>query len=156
MTTTTEAQVWLEASLSALVEFSETTLGSGLGDPSATRKLPENLTGCFVALVGQEKSLQVGLASDSIGCQSLAQALFAADGELSESDVTDALGEIANILAGGVKKRRNDANTGMALGLPIIMEGHVRISDHQEMVHLDIAIGDVPVRLLVVCNRDAA
>lgn len=155
MSLANEARIWLEATLAAAIEFSETTLGFGLGDPEAIRKLPENLTGCFVALVGQEESLQIGLASDTAGCQTLAQALFAAEEELAESDVTDALGEIANIMAGGVKKRRSESHAGMALGLPIIMEGHVRTTDRQALTHLDIALGDVPVRLLVVCNREA-
>ncbi|HEY5962319.1 MAG TPA: chemotaxis protein CheX [Polyangiaceae bacterium] len=147
---------WLDATLAAATEFSETTLGSGLGDTEAIRKLPENLTGCFVALVGQEESLQIGVASDPRGCQVLAQALFASDDPLPDTDVADALGEIANIMAGGVKKRSGESNRGMALGLPIVMEGHVRISEHQQMVHCDIAMGDAPVRLLVVCTRDAA
>lgn len=155
MTLSDEAQAWLEATRSAAEEFSETSLGVGLGDLQATRALPGNLTGCFVALVGQEESLQIGLATDSFGCQTLAQTLFAAEEELSEADVTDALGEIANIMAGGVKKRRSESHGGMLLGLPIIMEGHVRVTDHQQMVTLDIAMGEVPVRLLVVCNRES-
>jgi hypothetical protein len=149
-----EIQSWLDATLASAIEFSETTLGMGLSDPDPAQRLPENLTGCFVALVGQDESLQIGLASDTHGCQVLARALFASDEELSESDVTDALGEIANIMAGGVKKRRSENNSNMVLGLPIIMEGHVRISDHQRMAHLDVALGEVPVRLLVVCNRE--
>jgi hypothetical protein len=155
MNTSLRPADWLGATLAAAAEFSETTLGTGLGDPNAIRKLPENLTGCFVALVGQEESLQIGLASDSEGCQILAQALFASDEALSESDVADALGEIANIMAGGVKKRGGATNGGMALGLPIVMEGHVRVSEHQQMTHCDIALGDAPVRLLVVCTREA-
>lgn len=154
MTRSEEVAEWLAAMLEAAAEFTETTLGLELGDPSAIRKLPENLTGCFVALVGQEERLQIGLASDPAGCQTLAQTLFAADEELPESDVTDALGEIANIVAGGVKKRRSDATSGMTLGLPMVMEGHVRIADRQEVAHIDTAVGDVPVRLLVICNRE--
>jgi hypothetical protein len=153
MSPSAEAQAWLAATLDAANEFGTTTLGFDVGDPNATRRLPENLTGCFVALVGEQESLQVGLASDSEGCQTLARALFAADDPLPDSDVTDALGEIANIMAGGVKKRRTSQG-GMSLGLPMVMEGHVRITERQEMAHLDIALGEVPVRLLVVCNRE--
>lgn len=148
-----ESKAWLDATLESVAELGSTALGFDVGEPDAGRRLPENLTGCFVALVGEQESLQIGLASDSAGCQTLAQALLAADEPLSDSDVSDALGEIANIVAGGVKKRRS-SHGGMTLGLPIVMEGHVRITDHQSMSHLDIALGDVPVRLLVICNRD--
>jgi CheY-specific phosphatase CheX len=154
MTGSEEASAWLNAMMEAAAEFTQTTLGMELGDPCSIRRLPENLTGCFVALVGQEERLQIGLASDPSGCQTLAQALFAADEELPESDVTDALGEIANIVAGGVKKRRSDAAAGMTLGLPIVMEGHVRVTERQEVAHVDTVVGEVPVRLLVICNRE--
>lgn len=149
-----DAEVWLKATVDATAEFCETTLAMEMRAGVDAPKLPANLTGCFVALVGHEEALQVGLASDPAGCQTLARALFAADDELSESDVSDALGEIANILAGGVKKRMSDAHGGMSLGLPIVMEGHLRVTDRQQIAQLDIALGEVPVRLLVVCSRD--
>jgi hypothetical protein len=43
---------------------------------------------------------------------------------------------------------------GMSLGLPIVMEGHLRVTDRQHIAQLDIALGEVPVRLLVVCSRE--
>jgi CheY-specific phosphatase CheX len=151
---THDASIWLDATVSAMAEICSTTLAMDIRTGVEAPKLPENLTGCFVALVGQDDSLQVGLASDAAGCQTLARTLFAADDELSDTDVNDALGEIANILAGGVKTRMAATHTGISLGLPIVMEGHLRVTDRQQVVQLDIALGEVPVRLLVVCSRD--
>lgn len=154
MTYSAEAQAWLKAASEATAELSRTTLGMSLREHSNLRRLPDTLTGCYVALVGHEESLQIGLASDVAGCKALAQALLSTKEELREADVSDALGEIANILAGGAKKRRSHVRSDMSLGLPIVLDGHVRMSDKQELAHRDVAVGDVPVRLLVVCNRE--
>src|SRR5512147_990453 len=108
---------WLSATVEAASEFASTTLDAALESVASTSKLPVDLTGCFVALVGEEGSLQIGLASDSAGCMTLAKALFASDEDLPEEDVGDALGEIANIVAGGVKKRMATGQVPLALGL---------------------------------------
>jgi CheY-specific phosphatase CheX len=145
---------WLQAATDSMSEFCETTLAMEMRRGVTSPRLPENLTGCFVALVGQDESLQIGLASDPAGCQTLARTLFACEDDLSEADISDALGEIANILAGGVKKRMSEYYASMILGLPIVMEGHIRLTDRQQMAKHDIALGEIPVRLLVVCSRE--
>lgn len=153
---TDTSSIWLEATADSMAEICRTTLAMELRRNVDAPKLPPNLTGCFVALVGQEESLQIGLASDAVGCQLLARTLFGADNELSDTDVNDALGEIANILAGGVKTRMSKTHAGIQLSLPIVMEGHLRVTDRQRVDQLDVALNDVPIRLLVVCNREEA
>src|ERR1700690_4029619 len=102
MTAAVALDVWLHATVDAASEFATTTLDCVLESVTSNGELPVDLTGCFVALVGEEGSLQIGLASDTAGCQTLAKALFASDDDLPEEDVGDALGEIANVIAGGV------------------------------------------------------
>ena len=143
---------WLHATVDATSEFSSTTLGAPL-TPLESSNLPIDLTGCFVALVGEEGSLQIGLASDGAGCQTLAKALFGSDEDLPEEDVGDALGEIANIVAGGVKKRMASGEILLALGLPIVMEGHIRLTERQQIAQIDVLLGEVPTRLLIVSNK---
>jgi CheY-specific phosphatase CheX len=145
---------WLAAAVEATNEFATTTLAFELRQGEDLPRLPENMTGCLVALVGQNESLQVGLASNTTGCETLARALFASDDPLSEDDISDAMGEIANIVAGGVKTRMVQKFGSIQLGLPIVMEGHLRLTERQRMAQRDVALGEVPVRLLVVCNRD--
>jgi chemotaxis protein CheX len=145
---------WLSATTEAASEFATTTLDAALETADASGVLALDLTGCFVALVGEEGSLQVGLASDAAGCQTLAKALFASDDDLPDTDVSDALGEIANIIAGGVKKRMATVQLPLSLGLPIVMEGHLRITERQQMAQVDVRLGKTPARLLIVCNKD--
>jgi chemotaxis protein CheX len=144
---------WLKATVEAAAEFSSTTLGAALEVLDADSRLPLDLTGCFVALVGEEGSLQIGLASDSTGCMTLAKALFASDENLPDEDVGDALGEIANIVAGGVKKRMAIGKVALVLGLPIVMEGHVRLTERQAIAQVDVALGEVATRLLIIANK---
>jgi len=149
-----QADDWLRATVEAAGELCDTTLGVALNQCQHQARLPENLTGCIVALVGVEESIQVGLASDSQGCQSLARALFCSDEDLPESDVADALGEIANIVAGGVKKRKSHSHSAMVLGLPLVMVGQLRLSERQVLAQNDVLMGDIPVRVWVICNRE--
>lgn len=151
-----EAGAWLDAVTAAASEFTATTLDFPLGATVGLRALPLELTGCYVALVGKNHSVQVGLASDPLGCQDLARALFGTDEDLPDSEVNDALGEIANIIAGGVKSRCSEAHAGLSLGLPMAMEGHVRPSDRQTFAHCDVGFGEVPVRLSVLCTGELA
>jgi chemotaxis protein CheX len=151
---THDVSMWLEAIAESMAEICSTTLAMELRRDVDKPKLPENLTGCFVALVGREENLQIGVASDPEGCQVLARTLFQVEDELGDTDVNDALGELANILAGGVKTRMSTTQGGISLSLPIVMEGHLRVTDRQQVDQLDVTVNDVPVRLLLVSNRD--
>jgi hypothetical protein len=154
MTASIALDVWLKATVDAASEFASTTLDAPLQSPDVSGELPPDLTGCFVALVGDEGSFQIGLASDVAGCQTLARTLFASDEDLPESDVSDALGEVANIVAGGVKKRMATVQQPLSLGLPIVMEGHIRITERQQIAQLDVRLGQIPVRLLIVSHKE--
>jgi CheY-specific phosphatase CheX len=145
---------WLKATIDAAREFTSTTLDAALVPGEQGADISRDLTGCFVALIGDERSLQIGLASNAAGCQILAQALFASDEPLSDEDVTDALGEIANVIAGGVKKRMATFQLPLAIGLPIVMDGHLRLSERQQMIAADVRLGQVPVRLLIIGDGD--
>jgi chemotaxis protein CheX len=155
MTALIALEAWLNATVEAASEFASTTLDAAFQSADVSSELPPDLTGCFVALVGEEGSFQIGLASDAEGCQTLAKALFASDEDLPDEDISDALGEIANIVAGGVKKRMATAQQPLSLGLPIVMEGHLRLTERQRVAQLDGKLGQVPVRLLIVSHKEA-
>lgn len=153
VTSSLDLQVWLQAALGAASEFANASLGMDLKQVDDGYHLPPELTGCFVALIGDSGSLQVGFGSNPEGCQSLAKVLFASTEDLPEEDVSDALGEIANIIAGGVKKRMAAGQPPLAISLPIVMQGHIRLTDRQHLLETEVLIGDVPVRLLVISNK---
>jgi CheY-specific phosphatase CheX len=145
--------IWLQATLDAAGEFAKATLGVELQQTEVEKQLPPELTGCFVALVGDSGSLQIGFGSHPLGCQTLAKVLFASTDDLPEEDVSDALGEIANIIAGGVKKRMASVQPPLAISLPIVMQGHIRLTERQQLLEAEVLLGEVPVRLLVISNK---
>jgi chemotaxis protein CheX len=146
----------MEATVSAAEELCRTALGTVMVVKNDSLPPQETmpLTGCFVSIIDESGAAQVGMASDESGCQALAQALVDTDEILSEADVTDALGEIANMLAGGVKKRlQTDPNT-MRLGLPIIMEGRIRPTDRQTLTYANVQLGEAMARLVIVSSKE--
>jgi len=145
---------WMSATRASLGELASEALG-GLavggddgGPVSTTRRL-----GAYVPLVGKDVSVHIGVSTDSPGCEALGRALLAmgADEDFeSDEDVLDAVGEIANMLAGGVKKRMADRQPGLQMGLPLLVEGSPQRRDRAEIAHADLRVGDVHATIFVV------
>lgn len=111
--------------------------------------------GAYLGLVAREEPIQVGLVADAAGCQLLAKALLgmdAADEDLPVADVSDAMCEIINIVAGGLKRRVID-RMPVTLGLPIFVAGPPLPNPQQEMLVRALSIGAVPASLLLVTQR---
>ena len=121
---------------------------------------PCNFEGSCVALIGDEDSIQIGIGATQSDCRELARRLFGMEegeeGELSEADVADAMGEMANVIAGGVKVRvANDNSMSMNIGLPIILQGHIVIPNNCEIAETTMQWQDVAVRLLLLRTNGA-
>jgi CheY-specific phosphatase CheX len=72
----------------------------------------------------------------------------------SEDDITDAIGEIANMLGGGVKKRLSGREPKLQLGLPIFVEGRIHAAHQAQTAFEKIRLGATTVELLVIkANR---
>jgi len=143
----------MDALLESALELAETTLGCEVtvdAPPESVSGI--DLTNSLVALVGERTSVQIGIAADDRGCQSLAKLLLGADEELTDSDVSDAMGEIANIIGGGVKKRLAGEFGGMRLGLPVVLMGHLELTRKQRVAQRSILFGETAARLVVVRN----
>jgi hypothetical protein len=98
----------LTALSESLAEVAATVLGGLRVDTHAEQAGPAAPHGAYLALVAQGEPIQLGLLADPGGCQLLARTLLGMDPddeELPTSDVSDAMCEIINIVAGGVKRR---------------------------------------------------
>ena len=155
ITKQTDSKSWLDALVAATNETSDQFLG--LGDIrviATTDSLPEMATAGFVSLVGDSSAVQVGIAASADGCQLLAKSLMGMtdeDEDLPHSDVIDALGELANIVAGGVKGRMVDTGETMLLGLPLVLDGTLQVTDRQKVLCAECMIGSIQAHLLVIC-----
>jgi hypothetical protein len=89
--------------------------------------LPEGLCGVYIPLIGEGLALQLGVLAERGVCRQLAKSLLGmGEGEALESDddVFDAVGEIANLIAGGVKVRLA-GQLNVNLGIPLALTGRV-------------------------------
>jgi hypothetical protein len=108
------------------------------------------LYGPYLPLGTTQEPMQVGLLSDEEGCQRLAKALLGMDAneaDLADSDLGDAVSEILNILAGGIK-RRAEGRIDLQLGLPTFVKGVLLPSQHRAAFMADLQLG--PVTAVVV------
>src|SRR5262245_53117846 len=110
VTVGTEAalQSWLHAVVAAADDVCAAMDCDALEVVTPADDAPETASpsGAYIALVGDDVNLQVGLTSDATGCQTLAKALFGLKPDaanLPEADVADAVGEIVNMIGGGAK-----------------------------------------------------
>lgn len=115
---------WMRALESAAHELAEEGLGFSEGKVVPGHlELHEVPWGSLVALTAEDRSVQIGLVASDEHCPTLVRAFLQLeeDEELEDQDVADALGEMANVLAGGVKVRLEDGS--LNLGLPVVLRG---------------------------------
>ncbi len=107
---------WISAAELSVSEVATTALACASVDRATVDgRAPESLFGAYVPLVAAGCQVQIGIVAEWQACQALARALFGmdADAELEgDSDVSDALGEIANMVAGCVKHGCTNAHQG--------------------------------------------
>ena len=126
---------WLAAAQDALREVAATSLGCTDVSASASSSVaPVGLGGAYLQLMSDREVVVVGLCGDERALRRVSGALLGfVDAELSPADVTDAVGEVANMLAGGVKRRLSPHHPGLQLGLPLFIRGHLAPRERQAL-----------------------
>jgi len=114
---------WVEALEQAAIEVGELALGfEGCAVISREVTAPKGVSGAYLPLFGGSgESLYIGWLASRESSQALARGLLGltANEELPPDDIADAMGEVVNILAGGLKRRILSSVHPLALGLPI-------------------------------------
>ncbi|MHC4942870.1 MAG: chemotaxis protein CheX [Planctomycetota bacterium] len=148
-------EAWAKAAVEAVKEFAGTALGIDEVEVKGYQAgVPEGGISSYLAMVSLDQSFRIGLSSNHVGCRKLAAALMSmGPGEeetLDYEDITDAIGEVINIVAGMVKRRMGVSNPTVSLGLPVFSEGGIEPVPHQEVGFVELVIGDVPARVLMI------
>jgi hypothetical protein len=150
---------WLAAAADSAIEIATGPLGISstewLGSSSAV--LPEDLCGIYMPLLSDQLSLQLGILAERAVCTALAKALMGmeADEPLdSDEDVFDAVGEVANMVAGGVKVRLAD-KSNILVGLPLALKGKVFPAGNSTSIHGMLRI-DASQLWLIVTGTSAS
>lgn len=124
-----ELEHWFQAAAEAVQEIAHGPLGI---TGAEWRRLPGNLPpdglwGAYIPLLSAGCSLQLGLLGTRETCARSAQALLGMPPEEaveSDADIFDALGEITNLVAGGIKVRMAPRGD-VTLGVPLALTGRV-------------------------------
>lgn len=101
-----------------------------------------------LARVGDHSRVMLGVVADDLSGPALARALLGMqpDEEIDEADIDDALGEIANMIAGGVKTQVDQT---LQIGVPAI-EGNIESLNEAKSIGLAlVSSDDVPFHLIV-------
>lgn len=151
---------WLDAAVAA-VEESAPTLGfAGLKRGVRGREAGPELSGAFVALTSDATCIQVGLLSTARGHTTLARTLLdVVDGEaLGDADTIDAVRELTNVIAGGVKRGMIGRDPGLRIGLPVFVHGGVEKTGSLELLVQAFSFCDERIVLVVLqaASRRAA
>ncbi len=148
------AEEWLNAAVSSAEELATVALGFDGSEFVGKRdNFPLNSKSALIALVSETVSIQLGVAATEESCQHLARALLAMEpdeDDLPEDDVADAVGEVANIVAGQVKTMMGEADTPIKLGLPLFITGKFDYPEDVEIALADVRVGPVPVTLMIL------
>jgi len=150
---------WMEASLEALRDVMVQACGlEGLELVAAADQMPPDLAGAFIPLAGEKDSAQVGLAGELEARQRVCGALMQMSpeeaAELSTSDIVDAMGEVVNIAAGGIKSRLQPLLGSLTMGLPLFINGRVEATDRVETRVARVSTGAFELVVVIVRGRE--
>jgi CheY-specific phosphatase CheX len=159
MTTMTVTD-WVDAALEAAMEVATSALACDVVErataPGSALVAP---FGAYVPLLATDSRLQIGVIADRTACEAMARALLgmAPDEAFgADCDVRDAIGEIANMVAGGVKTRMNGRVPGLQMGLPLCVSGHIEQLGGAEYADADLLFGDVRMAVMVLRSSGGA
>ncbi len=118
---------WMNLAADSAAEIAAGALGMGnvRWKHLSNATLPPDLCGVYIPLLTDGEAIQLGLLGRRDVCAHLAKSLLGMgpDESLeSDSDVFDAVGEVTNMVAGGVKVRAAD-RLDVKLGLPLALSG---------------------------------
>lgn len=113
---------------------------------------PTGLAGAYIPLLAEDQTLQLALLASPDGCADLSRLLLGMepDEDVEAADIADAVGELVNIVAGGVKQRLQDCAGGLRLGLPVFIHGYVQPTQQLEVSLAAVRIGDVDAHLMAL------
>ena len=157
-TATAGFESWLADLEGAFEDIAAPALGLPGMEVLHRHRTPPVAHAALLGLTGPEGSIQIGLASDEAGCQSLAMSLLGLgpdEGPLPTAEAADAFCEIVNIAAGAFKARLRDRTTQLQMGLPIYIHGAVQATEQVEVQVSEVRFGDARAALLLVHPRSA-
>jgi len=122
---------WASATSGSMEEFAIGALGlEDFSITTADAVAEAADCGGYIPILTERESVQIGLAADLASCRKLSRLLLVLEDSEPDpplSEIRDAMGEIANVIAGAIKTRVGNLRTGLEiqLGLPFFVHGRI-------------------------------
>jgi len=151
-----KSDIWENALLDSLNELATGMLF--LGEPELIKvidSIPPSIRGAQVAMISMQECLNIGLSAAQDGCEMLSRALLGMepDEELAVEDIHDAMGEIVNIVAGGVKRKLIEDIPTLKIGLPVFFEGKMSPNKEASSKFIEVKIDSITVELFIMLEK---
>ena len=148
---------WRTAVEGAATEISTNALsfaGPVVRDPVALDRAAA-MIGAHIPLLGDGQAFDMALVALPEDCLALSRAILMADAgaPLRPEEVADAVGEIVNMLGGGVKRRMSGQGADLVLGLPIFLHGYLQPTDRLTVTALPTRFGSIETIVLIAGQR---
>lgn len=144
---------WQQAAVEVASEIIKNVLAfEQCSPPERIAAIGDGRRGAYVPILSGDYSLHVGIVSDDSGCANLTRALLGmtCDEQVTQDDIHDAVGEIANMVAGGVKTKVTARGTAVQIGLPIFIHGHIESGAATQSVVSQMKFDDVDLCITIV------
>jgi hypothetical protein len=89
--------------------------------------IPANLPGAWVGLVGEYRSLQLGLVAEFVTLELVTANMLGTSGNLTDIEITDAITEVVNVIGGVAKRQIIEIDPSLRSGLPMFLFGRLRM-----------------------------
>ncbi len=147
----------MDVMIESMDKLAKTTLGMSKCEIASKQdKLPwENTIGAYIPMVSPECSIQIGIVSTVEGCRRLGCSMLGMNSyeELSDEYMIDSIMEIANILAGMTKTDIQDNMPLPKVGLPIFIDGYIKVTEAQDRASTLVYIGNISAYLIVIQQK---
>ena len=142
---------WMDAALVAVEEMSATL---GFGDYALVERgghVFDEHSGAYISIAGNVSKVQLGLLTPMQQQIELARLMLDLE-EVTDDDREDAFRELANIVAGGVKRNMYEHDSGLMLGLPVYVTGSLDVKRGVRSSVARVRMGDYPMQVVVMCE----
>jgi|GEM_PF-1176178 len=139
-----ESQKWCDIAVDVTSEVSTTTLNLDATLKGPLSGLPDHSYGGYLQLSNDAVVILVAITAEKDACEALSRALLflEEDEEVSADDMSDAMGEIVNMVGGGMKTKGADLQAGLNLGLPFFVEGRLEVPDEVVFSGAEVNVGE--------------